>query len=160
MTALLGVVFVDAAVWAGWSAAVGYGAHRLPVTRLDRDSVLTQLRRWERDGHTYERLAIRRWKDRLPEAGAVFAGGTSKRALSGRGDESLRRFAAETRRAEMVHWAIPAITPVFALWNPPALFGAMVGYAVAANAPFIAIQRYNRARIMRILARRATAAPM
>ena len=60
--------------------------------------------------------------------------------------------------AELVHWAIPTITPAFALWNPPLLSAAMAAYAVAANAPCIAVQRYNRARIARVLRRRATGA--
>ena len=43
---------------------------------------------------------------------------------------------------------------VLALWNPPGLFAAMVVFAVVANVPCLIIQRYNRARIARILARR------
>lgn len=149
------VALVDAAVWAAWSVAVGYRAARLPLSRLAEDGWLTRPRSWERGGRFYERFAIVGWKDRLPEAGSVFKGGTSKRALPGRSDEDLRRFAAETRRAELVHWQIMAITPVFLLFNPPVLIVAMVAYAVVANVPFIAIQRYNRLRILRILDRRA-----
>ena len=44
---------------------------------------------------------------------------------------------------------------LYTLWNPPLLTAAMLGYAVAANIPFIAIQRYNRLRILRIQRRRA-----
>jgi glycosyl-4,4'-diaponeurosporenoate acyltransferase len=148
------IVLADAAVWAGWSAAVGYAAHRLPPSRLDHDGWLTRPRRWERGGRCYERLGVRRWKDRLPEAGAAFRGGTSKRALPGRTDGDLARFAVETRRAELVHWAVPVVTPLFSLWNPPGLVAAMAAYAVLANVPCIAIQRYNRARIARVLERR------
>ena len=156
MNAGLGlVVLADSVVWAGWSAVVGYGAHHLPPRVVESDNRLTRLRSWERSGRAYEALGIRRWKDRLPEAGAVFGGGVSKRALPGRGADDLERFAAETRRAELVHWAIPLITPVFALWNPPALLAAMVAYAVVANAPCIAIQRFNRVRITRVLDRRS-----
>jgi glycosyl-4,4'-diaponeurosporenoate acyltransferase len=152
------VVLADSAAWAGWSAIVGYGAQRLPASTLDHDRWLTRPRRWERGGQIYEGLGIRRWKDRLPEAGTLFRGGTSKRSLPGRSDDALHRFAAETRRAELVHWAIPAVTPAFALWNPPALVGAMAAYAVLANLPCLAVQRYNRARILRVLDRRAAAA--
>jgi glycosyl-4,4'-diaponeurosporenoate acyltransferase len=119
------VVLADSAAWAGWSVVVGYGATRLGDTTLGHDSWLTRLRSWERDGRWYERVGIRRWKDRLPEAGAVFRRGRSKRALPGRADADLERFAAETRRAELVHWVIPVLTPVFALWNPAPLVAAM-----------------------------------
>jgi glycosyl-4,4'-diaponeurosporenoate acyltransferase len=56
-----------------------------------------------------------------------------------------------------VHWAVLAIVPVFALWSPPLLFAAMVAYGVVANVPCIAVQRFNRARIVRVLARRERA---
>jgi glycosyl-4,4'-diaponeurosporenoate acyltransferase len=151
----LQIVAVDAAVWAGWSAVVGYSAHRLPRARLAHDGPLTRLRPWERQGRVYERFGIRRWKDRVPELGAAFRGGVSKRALGGRGTATLAEFAAETRRAELVHWAIPLVTPVFALWNPPWLLGAMVAYAVVANLPCLVIQRYNRGRALRVVDRRA-----
>jgi glycosyl-4,4'-diaponeurosporenoate acyltransferase len=149
------IVLCDALVWAAWSAVVGYTAHRLPSRQLGRDGRLTRLRAWERDGRLYERLAIRRWKDRLPEFGAVFPGGVSKRSLATRDTPALTRFAAETRRAEVVHWAIPLVTPLFALWNPAWLVAAMAAYALAANAPCLLIQRYNRGRLLRVLARRA-----
>ena len=42
---------------------------------------------------------------------------------------------------------------MFVLWNPPVLLAAMAGYAVVANAPCIAVQRFNRARILRVLRR-------
>jgi glycosyl-4,4'-diaponeurosporenoate acyltransferase len=151
----LQIVAADAAVWAGWSAVVGYGAHRLPRARLDRDGPLTRLRPWEREGRAYERFGIRHWKDRVPELGASFRGGVSKRALGGHDEAALAGFAAETRRAELVHWAIPLVTPVFVLWNPPWLLAAMVAYAVVANLPCLVIQRYNRGRTLRVVDRRA-----
>lgn len=155
MSADLGaVVAADAGVWAGWSAVVGYVAHRLPVDRLAQDGPLTRLRAVERDGRVYEQLRIRRWKDRLPELGGVFPGGVSKRALRTGASADLRRLVVETRRAELVHWAIPAIVPVFAVWNPAALMAAMAAYAVLANLPCLVVQRYNRGRLLRVLAGR------
>jgi glycosyl-4,4'-diaponeurosporenoate acyltransferase len=77
----------------------------------------------------------------------------SKRKLPGYRSEDLARFAAETRRAELVHWGLLGSSPVFVLWNPPVLDVAMITYAVIANVPFIIIQRFNRARVARILAR-------
>jgi glycosyl-4,4'-diaponeurosporenoate acyltransferase len=148
------VVAADAALWAAWSAAAGYAAHRIPARRLATDGPLTRLRAVERDGRAYERLRIRRWKDRLPELGAAFPGGVSKRGLRSGDSADLRRFVAETRRAELVHWTIPAIVPVFALWNPGLLMAAMVAYAAIANLPCLVVQRYNRARLLRVLARR------
>jgi glycosyl-4,4'-diaponeurosporenoate acyltransferase len=144
-------VVVDVVVWAVLGVTVGYALHRTPSTRLDHDTWLTRLRPFERSGHAYERLGIRRWKDRLPEAGALFAGGVSKRTAGGR--DQLEHFATETRRAEWTHWLLLAAAPVFVVWNPWYLVVAMVAYALVANLPCLVVQRYNRARIERMTTR-------
>jgi glycosyl-4,4'-diaponeurosporenoate acyltransferase len=143
-------VVVDVAASAVIGVVVGYALHRTASSRLDHDTWLTRIRGAERGGRAYERWGIRRWKDRLPEAGALFAGGVSKRTSGGR--DQLDRFATETRRAEWTHWILLACSPLFALWNPWYLTIAMVAYAVAANVPCLVVQRYNRARIERALA--------
>jgi glycosyl-4,4'-diaponeurosporenoate acyltransferase len=65
----------------------------------------------------------------------------------------MARLAIETRRAELVHWALMACGPLFFFWNPPALGSAMLLFAVAANGPCIVIQRFNRLRLLRLIAR-------
>jgi glycosyl-4,4'-diaponeurosporenoate acyltransferase len=152
------LVALDAGVWAVWSTLCGYLAHRVPVERLRGDGFLFRVRRVERPGRLYERVwRIKRWKGLLPEAGALFKGGFSKRRVVGRDREYLERFAVETRRAELTHWLVMSIAPLFFLWNPWWLALAMVGYALAANLPCLLTQRYNRARLMRMLARRGVA---
>ena len=84
MTDALRLVLVDAAVWAAWSVVVGYGAHVVPRRWFARDTWLTRIRAIERQGRIYERVRIRQWKDRLPDAGTVFARDGSKRTLAGR----------------------------------------------------------------------------
>lgn len=136
---------------ATFHAGSGYVVHRLPLARLQRDGWLLSPRSFEQGGRVYERrLRIQRWKDRVPEAGALFPGGVSKRHVT----RDLERFVTETRRAEYGHWLAMACAPAFALWNPPIGLVLMTAYSVVANAPFIAIQRYNRQRAQRILARR------
>lgn len=147
------LVLVDAGAWFLISLLVGYAANRLPDRRLDHDTALTRLRPWEHGGRVYERrLRIVRWKDAMPEAGNLFRGGYDKRVVR-RAD--LPRYVIETRRAEYTHWGILLAAPLFVLWNPWGLWLAMVAYAVIANVPCLVIQRYNRARVLRILARRA-----
>jgi glycosyl-4,4'-diaponeurosporenoate acyltransferase len=147
-------VLVDVAAWGVFHATTGYAVHRLPTSRLEHDTWLIAERGFERSGRLYERFGIRAWKDRLPEAGALFAGGVSKRRIPGRDTTSLQRFMVETRRAEYGHWAALACGPLFVLWNPPLVAALMIGYGITVNLPFIAIQRYNRARVGRVLARR------
>jgi glycosyl-4,4'-diaponeurosporenoate acyltransferase len=141
----------DAALWAAWSALCGYVAHRLRPDTLARDGVL-RIRRFERDGRVYERgLRIKSWKDALPEAGSLFGGGFSKRRLVRHDRAYLERFVVETRRAELTHWGILALSPVFFAWNPWWLALAMLGYGIGANVPCLLVQRYNRCRLTRIL---------
>lgn len=147
-----GTLAANVAAWTAVHASTGYAVHRLPLARLQHDGWLLRARAAERGGRTYERrLGIRRWKHRLPEAGALFAGGVSKRHVT----RDLDRFVAETRRAEYGHWLALACSPAFALWNPPSGLVLMTAYGVLVNAPFIAVQRYNRQRAQRVLARRS-----
>jgi glycosyl-4,4'-diaponeurosporenoate acyltransferase len=147
----VGTLAANVVAWAAIHAGSGYVVHRLPLVRLQHDGWLLRPRAWEDGGRWYQRrLRIRRWKDHLPEAGALFAGGISKRHLA----TDLDRFVAETRRAERGHWLALAGSPLFVLWNPPSGVVLMVAYGVVVNAPFIAVQRYNRQRAQRLLARR------
>jgi glycosyl-4,4'-diaponeurosporenoate acyltransferase len=141
------LLVANVAWWAFVHSVTGYAAHGLPSERLADDGWLLRVRPGEVD--RYRRLGIRRWKDRLPEAGALFPGGISKRHVG----SSVEQFVRETRRAELAHWWAMAGGPVAGLWNPPAGLVLMVAYGVGVNAPFVAIQRYNRARAMRLLRR-------
>lgn len=142
-------VVVNSAVWAAWGTAVGLAASRLPARMVGRDGWITRIRGWERDGRIWDRIRVRSWKDRLPEAGALF-GGVSKRSLPARNRDGLGLMAAETRRAELCHWAVMAAGAAMPLWSPGWVTAVMLLYALVANAPFIVIQRYNRARIRRV----------
>lgn len=150
-------ILVDIVAWGTFHAATGYAAHRLRDERLERDGWLLRQRRFEDGGRWYRRrLRIHRWKDRLPEAGALFAGGLSKRELPSYDAPGLRLFERETRRAELTHWWCMACGLIFILWNPPLAAGLLVTYGVLVNLPFILIQRYNRFRIQSLLERRHT----
>jgi glycosyl-4,4'-diaponeurosporenoate acyltransferase len=159
-TSDLVLALAGAASWAVWSSVCGYAAHRIPRDDLEHDGRLLRLRGWERGGRTYDRvLRVKAWKDRLPEAGALFRGGFSKRRA--RHDRAyLYELQIATRRAERAHWAILALSPTFFLWIPAFgmpwwLAAVMVGYGVVANVPCILVQRYNRARLARILSPRS-----
>jgi glycosyl-4,4'-diaponeurosporenoate acyltransferase len=145
------LVLVNVVAWGLIHAGTGYLVHRMADRRFERDTWLTRRRGVERDGRLYvEVFRIRRWKHRLPEAGALFAGGFDKRHLHGRDADALATYARETRRAEVGHWLAAAGAPLFFLWNPWWAGVAMVVYAVAANGPCVLSQRYNRLRLARI----------
>ena len=147
-------VGVSIVAWLLIGLVSGYYFNRLPVSRFAHDNIVTRPRPFEADGAFYQRrLRIRRWKDRMPEAGDFFPGGFSKRHLINRSEEHLNRFVAETRRAEMVHWTNLCAGPIFLIWCRPLVGGLMVLFGVVSQLPFIAIQRFNRARLDQVLTR-------
>lgn len=148
-------VAVLAACWLAIGLGTGWAGYRLPLRYLDRETWITRARAFENGGRFYDqRLHIRTWKDRLPEGGATFGDGFSKARLPGRGDADLERFVAETRRAEYVHWANAAAGPLFAVFLPMWIVVVMTAFGLVVHLPFVAIQRYNRLRLDRTLARR------
>lgn len=148
-------VVVSSLAWVLIGIVTGWYFVRLPPAHFATDNRITRLRRFEDGGRWYQRrLRIRAWKDRLPEKGDLFRGGFSKRHLVDRSSEHLERFVVETRRAELVHWSNLAAGPAFLIWCPPLLGGCMVVFGVVAHLPFIAVQRYNRGRLLALLARR------
>ncbi|CAN5393942.1 glycosyl-4,4'-diaponeurosporenoate acyltransferase [soil metagenome] len=149
-------VLVSIAAWIVIGVATGLAGHLMPLRWLDHDNWLTRPRRFEARGRIYQRVfRIRAWKDRVPELGGLFRGGFSKRHLIDRSTPQLERFEAETRRAELVHWANLDAGPLFLIWCPPWIGAVMIVFGVVAHLPFIMIQRYNRARLARLLDRRA-----
>jgi glycosyl-4,4'-diaponeurosporenoate acyltransferase len=145
------VAVLNVVAWGAWSALAGYVAHRRPASSCARDTWLYRLRRHEGRALYERRLHIKRWKDRLPEAGALFTGGFSKRSVRTKDRATLERFVVETRRAEWAHWLIMAATPFFLAWNPWWVEPFLVVYALAANLPCLLVQRYNRLRLERAL---------
>jgi glycosyl-4,4'-diaponeurosporenoate acyltransferase len=128
-----------------------YLLHKMPDERtmpwLDKTLGTPQ------DIDRFERAGVRRWKDVLPDGGSIGSLGFPKRSLASRDMEYLERFATETLRAEAIHWTgmlgALALPPIWG-WGA----GGLLAIAwCAVDAPFIAVQRYNRARLARIAKR-------
>lgn len=148
-------IVVDVIAWGVFHSATGYAAYRLDERQLGHDGWLLRPRPFEVDGRWYRRrLRIHRWKDRVPEAGDLFRGGVSKRHVPTYDLAGMQLFVRETRRAELAHWWAMWCGPLFVLWNPPLASALLIGYGVAVNLPFIAIQRYNRFRLQALIDRR------
>ncbi len=146
------IALTDAAAWLVIHLGMSWWGTRRPLDRFDPDGPLCRIRRWERDGRTYEQvLRIKRWKDLLPDGAAWFRGGFPKARLNSRDPRYLERFVRETARGERIHWQTLSMAPWFAIWNPPWAMAVIAVYALLANLPCIAIQRYNRSRLLRIL---------
>jgi len=142
-----------AALWSGWSVLVGACANALPLRWLLADSVSglsigvhrAALKRYERW------IGIRRWKPWIPDAGDALPGGIRKASLARRQPQALQRLIAETRRAELVHWALWPAWLVTSLWLPPAGVWLNLLFATLLNLPCLLLQRYNRLRLQCLL---------
>lgn len=144
------VIILNVGGWPALQLALAWAFTRMPVMWFRPVPPSS----WEDNGRFYERVfAIRRWKDLLPDGAPWFAGGFSKRDLAGTDPGYLQRFLRETRRGELCHWFAAAGVPVFFTWNPWWGDLIIVAYAAAANLPCILTQRYNRARMLRLMGR-------
>ena len=148
------LIAVNILGWLFIHMAVSFTGMCLPL-RLFRTRIwLYRARAWERGGRIYERIFhIKAWKDRLPDGAAIFRGGFRKADLNTVSAEYLNRFAEETCRGEAVHWVTLFAAALFFIWNPWWAGLIMIAYAITANMPCILAQRYNRLRLMALLAR-------
>lgn len=150
-------ILLSAAIWPAWGFFSGWWYRRKSPHVVYRERWHLRVRSFEAGGSWYdERLRIRRWKDRLPETGGWFS--ISKRHLPGLTSDELERFALECRRGELTHWSLLFATPAFAVWNSDWALVLMFVVGLGASVPFIAVLRYNRLRIERILVRRGDVA--
>ncbi len=148
------VILLNAGAWLLVHLGASYVASRLPLAWFRPEAWLFRTRRWERGGRIYERaFLIRAWKRALPDGAALFRTGFRKRRMKNRSPGYCRTFVLETCRAELTHWLVFALVPLFFLWNPWYVAVGMVPYAVAVNAPCIAAQRFNRPRLEALAAR-------
>jgi glycosyl-4,4'-diaponeurosporenoate acyltransferase len=95
----------------------------------------------------------RAWKPLLPDGAALFPMGFCRHRMPGRSPEYCRTFALETCRAELCHWLVFGLVPLFFFWNPWWVAWPMIPSAAAVNAPCIVTQRINRPRLLELAGR-------
>jgi len=149
---ILSTICIDFAAWFVIHMGSAILTLNLPDRWFERDNYLYRSRKWEKSGEIWQHLfRVRAWKDRLPDGANILKKGFSKKRLLGRDAAYLGAFIRESRRAELTHWIAMPPALLFFLWNPPPFGWIMVVYAIAANIPCVVAQRYNRARLQRIL---------
>lgn len=109
--------------------------------------------KWEKNGRVYERLGIKWRKAHAIDMSRFMKRSFPKQNTVTRDPARLRRLVQEMCNAELVHWVLTLLSPVFALliegW-----YGIVIAVAYALfNLSDVMIQRYNRPRIMMILER-------
>lgn len=134
-----------------WHLIVLLACRTLPRTFFDSNRFLYKPHKWEQNGKFYIRcLKIKKWKDRLPQY--VAKGGFSKRTLKSIKEidkEYMDIFILETCRAEWNHFFCSLyfiLSFIINKWPYSLIFSII---PIAANLPFLIIQRYNRLRLIK-----------
>jgi glycosyl-4,4'-diaponeurosporenoate acyltransferase len=149
--ATLPTILLDIAVWLIIHMGVSYLMIHIPLASFDTEFWLYKRRKWEKHGKIYAKVfRLKKWKKRLPDGAALFKKGFRKKHLKELDDVYLDDFIRETCRAELAHWVMFFLSPVFFIWNPWYVGIVMLVYALLVNLPCIAIQRYNRIRLKRV----------
>ena len=108
---------------------------------------------WEQDGRIYEKLGVRWLKTHSIDMSSIMPKAFPKQNTMSRDKAHLERLVQEMCNAELVHWVLALLSPVFWLliegWYGLAI---AIGYALS-NLGDIIIQRYNRPRIVMIIKR-------
>lgn len=154
-------VVVDIVAWALFHTIISLSMAAVPSSKFNRDHSLYRIRGWEKSLQPWERFfLVKKWKHLIPDGTKIIQIGFEKKRLISMDSEYLKRFIIESKRAELTHWLsiIPAI--FFFLWNPLWAGGVMVAYAVLFNGPIIIVQRYNRYRLEKIVARKRKNTPL
>lgn len=108
---------------------------------------------WEKEGRIYEKLGVRWLKTHSIDMSSIMPRAFPKQNTMSRDKAHLERLVQEMCNAELVHWVLTLLSPVFWLliegWYGVAI---TIGYALS-NLGDIMIQRYNRPRIIMIIKR-------
>lgn len=121
--------------------------------RFSPDSIIYRPKSWEKNGEFYKKLGIRKWKDKLPDVSKKAKKIYTKKVTLQKDADNLRRLVQETCVAECVHYQLILLSlPVLQIYRG---WGGLIiyGLCVFGNLLFVAIQRYNRPRLLRALAR-------
>ncbi len=152
---LLGIIVVNSIAWFLAIYIPGTLIQKLPLRRFREESFLFRIRHWEQNGRIYQPLGIKRWKEWLPDGAGLYQDGFRKKRLDLHAVDELylKRFILETCRAELVHWVIIGLIPLFFIWNPIEVAVWMIPFGLAVNLPCLITQRFNRPRLDKILQR-------
>jgi glycosyl-4,4'-diaponeurosporenoate acyltransferase len=146
------IIFLNIFIWVVIHLGISYFCSLMPLSFFSGEIRFFKTKRWESGGKIYQKFfKIKRWKKIIPDGGSIFKGGFPKKHLEDKNIKYLKTFFYETKRAELTHWLTILPSPIFFLWNIWWAGIIMIFYALLANIPCILLQRYNRARLEKII---------
>lgn len=145
--------FIHCVIYLAFIGAAGFLIGRiLPKTWFSPQAFPYKTVSFEQNGKRYERLGIRKWKDRVPDMSRIFPWlMPSKQLPKTLHAADIKQMLTETCIAEFIHTLlmIAGFGCVF-LWDGIGGWICFVLFALG-NLPFNLIQRYNRPKLMRLM---------
>jgi glycosyl-4,4'-diaponeurosporenoate acyltransferase len=141
--------------WAAvWVLSLGVLSNFLApfVPRTFRmDAFPFRLYGFERGGRLYDRIAIRRWKNLVPDMSRYMKRLMRKTVTMQTPVEQTLLLAQETCVSELVHDLLILLSfAVLLFWRGRGAILFLLVYNVFGNLPYILIQRYNRPRLLEL----------
>lgn len=106
--------------------------------------------KWEKNGKAYNRLHIKKWKNRLPDMSRVMRDMLPKKVTFDATSDNIDALIKETCVAECVHyWLCVFSVGIYLIWKN--YVGVILAFVfIACNIPFMMIQRYNRPHLIKL----------
>lgn len=108
----------------------------------------------EREARVYKALRVKDWQSKVPDMSRIFKRIMPEKRMNAQTLAQLPRMIEETCVAESTHMLLSVLgLYMMKLWRGICGVIASAVYILVGNLPFIIIQRYNRPRLQRLLAR-------
>lgn len=124
----------------------------LPKHWFWHDSLFFRVAPFERDGVLYHKIAIRKWKNKLPDMSVLFYRWMPSKELSKQMTaEQVTIMIQETCVAEFIH-VLLGVLGFFCVTIWKSWCGWLVAFLfLIGNIPFCLVQRYNRPKLVKLL---------
>ena len=150
----LDTLAVDILAWVVFHLSIGFASSKIPLSKLHPEHWFFQTFKWEKGGTIYDKIFhVRSWKKLIPNGSAVYKGAFSIKNLPTNDPAYLGRWLKESVRAEICHYLMIIPGFFFFLWNNVLMGWLMLAYAFLNNLVPIVLQRYNRPRMRKLLAK-------
>lgn len=145
MKLLISVVYV---------AVIGILAHyigeSLPRCWFNEENFPYKPFKFEKNGRIYDRIGIKKWKEKLPDMSRIMRDMLPKKISFGATGESVGALIKETCVAECIHCCLSVLSfGIYFIWKN--YIGILlIAVFIVLNTPFILIQRYNRPHLIKL----------
>jgi glycosyl-4,4'-diaponeurosporenoate acyltransferase len=145
-------LIINLIIFVLFTIEVSYLSNKFPDKVYSYKRWIFKERKWEENGQVYHRiLKVNYWKNRLPELGDFLKGVFPKKQIKEYSQKYLQIYLIESCKAELTHWGIILSSCLFLFWCDLKTSAIIVIIAVVLNLPYVAILRYNRPRIVKLI---------